>query len=144
MASTKVWIYEDLFGTLASRGLDPESLRKAFSDYKQGDESAHKLFCHDVGSDPGCYLRHVHFIPTDSDSQKDWLEMFKDRHKRKRRTSDRYVLYASDASYGFLLIDILDDPGAHNLWKQRRTKLAGYEKVASEFCTFGPQKVSCR
>lgn len=143
MAGPKVWIFGDLFSTLESRGIAPEFLRESFAAYKSGDEFSHKLFCHDIGSDPRCYLRHVHFIPTDPESQKVWIDLYRDRFKRKRRTSDRYVLYAQDKNYGFLLIDILDDPGAHDLWMQRRTKLAGYEKIASDFCTFGPTKIAC-
>lgn len=144
MGGPKVWILGDLFDTLAPRGLNSETLRNSFAAYKGGDEFSHKLFCHDIGSDPGCHLRHVHFIPTDPEDLNRWMELFKIPYKRKQRTSDRYVLYAHDKTYGFLLIDILDDPGAHSLWSQRRTTLAGYEKVASNFCTFGPVSMDCR
>jgi len=92
-----------------------------------------------IGADPGHYLRHVHFIPTDAAAEAKWLEDFADKHKKKRRTSDRYVLYASDPKHGYLIIDMLDDPGAHDLWKNRRTKLANYDNAATDFCTYGPK-----
>lgn len=132
-----VWILGALFDTLADRALDPELLRKSFENFKAGDEFQHVLFCHDRGADPGCYLSHVHFIPTDQAEQAKWLSEYNNRHRRKLRTSDRYVLYAQSSTFGILLIDILDDPGAHSLWENRRTKLAGYEKTASDFCTHG-------
>ena len=64
---------------------------------------------------------------------------FDDRHKYKLRTSDRYVLYAYEPRHGYLIIDILDDPGAHDIWMARYTKLPAYELAATDFCTYGPK-----
>lgn len=116
-----------------------EDIREEFASYKLGNEFDHQWFCHDVGADPGKYLRHVHFIPTAPQSEAQWLSDFEDRHRYKNRTSDRYVLYACDPRHGYLIIDILDDPGAHDLWKARHTHLPKYELAATDFCTYGPK-----
>jgi Toxin YafO, type II toxin-antitoxin system len=60
------------------------------------------------------------------------------RYHRKR-TSDRYILYANGGiSHGFLLIAIINDPGAHALWnEQNRAVLALMEGIAEQFCIFG-------
>jgi hypothetical protein len=47
-------------------------------------------------------------------------------------------MYAYDATYGCLLIALLADPGAHDLWKPaRRQQLISYELVADNFMFSG-------
>ena len=56
-----------------------------------------------------------------------------------RRTSDRYVLYADGGTReGLLMIWIIDDPGAHDLWlPANKEYLSTLEDVAEQFCVFG-------
>jgi len=56
-----------------------------------------------------------------------------------RRTSDRYLFYADGGAHkGFLLIDILNDPGAHDIWKPAyRQMLNAWEGIAEQFIFFG-------
>jgi len=136
--SLPVHVLAQTYIEFQSRGLDPELIREEFEKYKSGAEFDHEWFCHDVGSNPREYLRHVHFIPSDLAAEAQWLADFADPHRKARRTSDRYVLYAWDPRHGYLIIDILDDPGAHTLWKQRHKKLPNYELAATNFCTYGP------
>ncbi|WP_171939402.1 type II toxin-antitoxin system YafO family toxin [Herbaspirillum rubrisubalbicans] len=141
----KVWILESLYKTLVSSAkIDPEVLRQEFSDYKDGDEFEHPLFCHNVGADHNKYLRHVHFKPFTPDKAKEWELMYESDYDYKRRTSDCYVLYAEDKRNGYLIIDLLFDPGAHGIWKLRYTKLAKAEEIAENFCVFGAGKLPCQ
>ena len=57
----------------------------------------------------------------------------------RKRTSDRYILYADGGmSYGFLLIALIEDPGAHELWNpDRRGEVNVLEAVAENFSNFG-------
>ena len=135
----QVWILDDLHSELIQRQIDPEFIRARFTQYLSGDEFSDYWFCHRVGPDPRCYLHHVHFLPTVQADKDEWDRRWKSRGLRKTRTSDRYILFAQHPQHGTALIDLLLDPGSHGLWQQRRTKLAGYETVATDFCTFGPQ-----
>ncbi|NHZ36019.1 type II toxin-antitoxin system YafO family toxin [Massilia rubra] len=140
--SNAVFVLAQTYSALLERGFTEEiveTIRDEFQYYKSGNEFDHEWFCHDRGADPGSYLSHVHLIPSNPEDEATWLADFENKHKRRHRSSDRYVLYASDPRHGYLIIDILDDPGAHEVWKQRRTKLAGYELAATDFCTFGPK-----
>lgn len=135
----KVYVLAQTYDDFENHALTAliELIREEFSAYKSGGEFDHEWFCHEVGPDPGKFLRHVHFIPTNPADEAEWLTDFQDKHKYRRRTSDRYVLYAHDARHGYLIIDILDDPGAHDLWMARHTKLPKYELAATDFCTYG-------
>lgn len=139
-----VYVLSQTYRELQEKGFEKEvieTIREEFRAYKSGGAFDHPWFCHDVGPDPRKYMRHVHFIPTKEEDETQWLADFDDKHKNKRRTSNRYVLYASDPRHGHLIIDILDDgnPGAHAVWSARRTKLEPYELEATDFCTFGPK-----
>ena len=133
---------QSLHGALTQRGIDPEILRGKFSEYKAGDEHRHFWFCHDIGPNLGDELRHVHMFPSQRSDLDRWTEKYNSRGLRKTRTSDRYLLYAHEERHGYLIIDVLDDPGAHDLWKQRRTNLKGYEQTAWEFAVNGTKNLT--
>lgn len=62
-----------------------------------------------------------------------------DARGRGRRTSDRYLLYAYGGHReGYLLISVIDDPGAHELWApQNKARRQALEEIAEAFCVFG-------
>lgn len=56
-------------------------------------------------------LRHVHLVPLLQPSAlSDWKRAWS---RRGRKTSDRHLVYVTDAYYGHLLLWILDEPGSH-------------------------------
>lgn len=109
-----------------------------FTQWVTGDEFQHYWFCHKVRGDDG-YLYHVHLLPQKQQHKRDrWDYLWARPRQRHDRTSDRYLLYAQNAAGDYLLIEILDDPGAHLLWKpQYKQTLDDYIIVAENFVIFG-------
>lgn len=59
-------------------------------------------------------MSHCHLMPkTDSAARDQWSRAFK---RRARKTSDRVLFYVQDGEQ-FYLIDIVDDPGAHDIMR---------------------------
>jgi hypothetical protein len=81
-------------------------------------------------------LSHVHLHPTLTDPES--LERW-----RFRGTSDRNLFYVDSRAHGYLLIDIVGDPGAHDMWKPTQAKKLGdWTEVAEAFCLGGAEAVS--
>jgi len=117
--------------------LEPQLLIEVFREWKSGDEDGSYFFSRDSRPINGKYLHHAHMIPA---NMQDELAKWDNNWRRHRkRTSDRYILYADGGvSYGFLLIALIDDPGAHKLWNpERRGEVEILEKVAENFANFG-------
>ena len=101
-----------------------------FSEWKSGDEFEHPIFCHDQVENG---LHHVHMVPLNKiEDLKKWDAQMVKKHTRHKRRSDRYLLFADGGRFGYLLIQILDDPGAHALWKNKAA-LKNYLTVADNF-----------
>lgn len=59
-------------------------------------------------------MSHCHLAPKNSSEDKArWLRDFR---RRARKTSDRVLFYVQDGAR-FFLIDIVDDPGAHEIMR---------------------------
>ena len=67
---------------------------------------------------------HAHMRPVQvGSSQREWDALWEKSHERgkeflaSRRRSDCYLMYTHSANRGYLLIDIIFDPGAHEkMW----------------------------
>ncbi|MCP2518652.1 type II toxin-antitoxin system YafO family toxin [Achromobacter mucicolens] len=74
-------------------------------------------------------LRHVHLRPVqDLEKQRTW-----DRQHRfqGKKSSDVALLYAADSTHGYLLIDILREPDAHEVARMATAQHKDYmEKMA--------------
>ena len=84
-------------------------------------------------------LMHVHLVPlADSKALKIW-----DRNDRlkKRKTSDRALVYARDGKGNYLLIAVLDEPDAHAIAQMRsaadRELMQDFAQVAEAFAFDG-------
>lgn len=80
-------------------------------------------------------LSHVHLRPTltDKRSRTNW---------KFHGTSDRNLFYVDSAAHGFLFLDIVGDPGAHEMWKPyRAAKIKDWTEVADSFCLGGVRGV---
>lgn len=132
-----VQITSDLKEQLLAENLDSAQLILDFTEWKSGAEDDHYFFGRDGLGRGSKFLAHVHmvplFVPADADN---WDKCWQHRWPRK---SDRYLFYVDGGrSFGFLLITIINDPGAHKVWgpayKKYRSDL---EHIADEFFHFG-------
>lgn len=122
----------------ASAGAEAELVQK-FTEWKSGDPDDHYWFSKDVRGDDG-NLYHVHLVPNNVQAdRKAWNVLWSQKPRRPwLRRSDRYLLYANGGRHGFLLIALLEDPGAHQLWERASQKdREDFEIVAENFVYFG-------
>lgn len=122
-------------------GIGPQAeatLVAKFTQWVAGDEFGHYWFCNrKLGDDK--YLYHVHLIPENEKNKRaTWDDLWKKPRRRHERRSDRYLLYAENGRGDYLLIELLDDPGAHKLWEREyRGTLQDYITVAENYVLFG-------
>ncbi|MDI9335043.1 MAG: type II toxin-antitoxin system YafO family toxin [Cytophagales bacterium] len=129
-----------------SIGLSP--FCAAFQAWKESGavgEYDHYLFGKDaayitpsVNDDPYT-LRHVHIVPfADIEALKRWDKAF---DRKRRKVSNRALIYVEDERLGCLLLFILPEPEAHEVAKmqtpQDRALMLGLAKVAGEFLVNG-------
>lgn len=127
----RVRVHRTLQEKLAQPGsaLSKELLAQRFREWIDagGDDRCSKWFA-TTKIDPQTQVSHVHMAPvqpcTDTDN---WFELWDlgdpaktakpKPYRRSERTSDCYLMYAFGGDrHGYLLIDVLFDPGAHDLW----------------------------
>jgi hypothetical protein len=116
------------------------TLVKKFTEWKSGPPNGHYWFSREVRGDDG-HLYHAHLIPQNVVQDRvQWDALWSGRPRRPwLRRSDRYLLYADSGKlYGYLLIAVLDDPGAHTLWTpSAKVMRESFEIVAENFVYFG-------
>ena len=102
-----------------------------------GREDDSYFFSRNSAPANGKFLSHVHMVPVNLPEA---LELWNTNWQRhSRRVSDRYLFYADGGpSNGFLLIAMVDEPGAHEIWNPgRRSEIKTLEEVADRFYHFG-------
>ncbi|RYE68581.1 MAG: hypothetical protein EOO81_09275 [Oxalobacteraceae bacterium] len=133
--------------SLLTQSIDHITFANKFADWKalgpDGEDAAY-----DFGKD-GYYsaplvdgnrvLRHVHLVPeNDLDALARWN---RDWERYSRRSSDTALVYAQDQLYGCLLIQVLWEPGAHEVslmkTQQHRELMNGFAQVAEHFVHTG-------
>jgi Toxin YafO, type II toxin-antitoxin system len=124
-------------------GSDMAKVNQLVSDFQEwkgfgpSGEDDHKVFGKDGANRDERYVRHVHLIPaSDPAKRKQWETAFE---RFRKRTSDIYLVYADGTpAHGYLLIDQLLDPGAHDIWSPvyKSTRLA-WQAMADAFIHFG-------
>ena len=129
---------------LLDSGIDPAAFAREFSLWKAdwpNGEYAHALFGKDAAYvnpkvDGQPYkLRHVHIVPfLDKAAKRRWYTAF---GFRRRKTSDRHLVYVADGKGNFGLIYILDEPDAHRIARmegqRERAVMEGFAIVAENF-----------
>jgi len=138
LAAPRVRITPQLVAQLQANGRDPGQLLSDFEAWKAGREDDSYIFGHDSLGIGSKYLYHTHMVPLNDQVALDLWDKVWERG-RGRRTSDRYLLYAyGGPREGYLLIAVIDDPGAHELWAPKNNgQRAALEEVAEDFCVFG-------
>ena len=135
MASPRVRLTSQLDSQLQLAGNDPNDLIADFQDWKTGAPDNSYTFGEDLLGIGSSYLYHAHMVPVTVAA--DLTRWSKAWSQRKKRTSDRYLFYANGGMReGYLLIALIDDPGAHAIW-QNQTALQDLEQVADDFCVYG-------
>jgi len=140
----RIRITQALSDQLIAECLDPNVLIHRFSEWKTGDEYSSYFFGKDALGLKTSALRHVHMVPLhDAEQLTSWNRAWR-RKPPARKTSDRFLFYCDGGTqYGYLLIYIVGDPGAHDFLNNLETKklLAAFEECADEFIHFGTFKV---
>jgi hypothetical protein len=114
-----------------------DALVEEFAAWKSSGEDDHYDFGKDGLGLGTKVLFHVHMVPLNvPEDHERWDKAWK-RHGR--RTSDRYLFHAfGGARLGWLLLDIVDDPGAHKVWDpEHRAVRAQLEAWAEAFTATG-------
>ncbi len=110
-----------------------------FSEWKTGDEYGSYFFGKDGLGLFTQVLRHVHLVPlNDLHALRKWNTAWR-RSPPGRKTSDRYLFYCDGGRFGYLLIAIIGDPGAHEFLRTPDTRdlLDSIEVHAQEFVDSG-------
>jgi hypothetical protein len=132
----KVHVTSQLGAQLLAVSRNAESvLVGKFTEWKSGLEDGHYWFSQNKLGDDGL-LFHVHLIPNNEVvARQVWNRLWRGPPKRPwKRRSDRYLLYADGKRHGYLLIALLEDPGAHELWlPSNRKLLQDFVVVADNF-----------
>jgi len=132
----KVHVTSQLSAQLLAVSQHAESvLVRKFIEWKSGLEDGHYWFSQNKLGDDGL-LFHVHLIPKNEPAaRREWDRFWRGPPVRPwRRRSDRYLLYADGKRHGYLLIALLEDPGAHDLWLPlNRNLLQDFVVVADNF-----------
>jgi mRNA interferase YafO len=130
---------------LEAHKIDSELFIDSFKEWKSGDEYGSYAFGKDsayiapsVNGEP-YVLRHVHLVPIQDENQ---LSVWNKNWRLKRRkTSNRALVYVKGNKDKFLLITILDEPRAHEvvLMKTQDDKelMHRFAVVAEEFLADG-------
>lgn len=141
-------ITDALRDLLTEQGRNPDNFAAEFDHWKSlGDrgEYSSRMFGKDaayaapqVDGVPHV-LRHVHLVPLkDPDALSKWG---RDWHLRRRKTSNRALVYVSDSYYGHLLLYILDEPAAHAVARMEtnddRELMEQFAMVAAHFIQTG-------
>lgn len=120
---------------LTSRGLDPETLKTDFIEWKEGGDDDSYVFAKDGLNRGSKYLSHAHMVPSIEAAKAVWDSAWT---KYRKRTSDRFLFYVDGGlAYGFLLLDIADDPGAHKVWENEPSRVKKLEHAAEAFYMSG-------
>lgn len=114
-----------------------DTLAQEFAAWKAGGEDDHYDFGKDGLGINSKVLCHVHMVPKNVRGAQDAWDKAWARYGR--RTSDRYLFYAyGGPRLGWLLLDVIDDPGAHKVWEdEQRDYRLQLEAWAQAFVDFG-------
>ncbi len=137
-----------LRAALSTARIDADELAERFEQWKSGganSEYSEYLFGKDVAYEQPTVngernvLWHVHLVPL---ANKEQLSKWKiDFQRRRRKVSDRALVYVSNDLGNHLLIYILNDPGAHDTAKmktpQDRALMLKLAKIADDFIHAG-------
>jgi hypothetical protein len=83
-------------------------------------------------------LMHVHLMPSVNKGDHDlWMKRWRLKRPASHRTSDHVLVYVADDHGDWLLIAILDEPGAHAIADMRtpenKATMEGFAAVAEAF-----------
>ena len=132
----KAAIAPPLLAKLTELNLSSAQLLEDFLEWKSSDEEDSSYFFAKDGLNRGSkHLAHAHILPTVSADRAAWDFAYE---RFRKRTSDRYLFYVDGGfSYGYLLLDIVADPGAHAVWDTHPNNMKALEAAAEAFFFHG-------
>lgn len=144
----KVYITKVLKTTLESQSVDVTAFQFAFANWRHNwpqNEYTNEFFGKDVPYQTPLVdgqkniLRHVHITPiAELEERRKWYYFFR---LRKKKTSDRHLVYVNGGPLGYLLIDILEEPYAHKIalmeTREDAQVMRTFAKIAEEFLIDG-------
>lgn len=110
-----------LFAESAKKaGLDPAKVVEQFAWWKHSEDRLDSSFWFGRDSayvDPEVggkkyRLRHAHLPPGDVRAKDRWTTLFR---RGREKTSDRALVYAQASNGDYVLLQVLDEPGAHKI-----------------------------
>lgn len=139
MTLQKATVSSHLETYLVDSLVDPKIFINDFLDWKSGDEDDSYYFAKDAFNLHSEHVRHVHMVPLfEQNSIEKWDANWR---KFRKRTSDRYLFYVDGGHFGYLLLYIVNDPGAHTFLSDpsdaERELLREFERIADNFVHFG-------
>lgn len=128
---------------LSALNLDPEILKKNFADWNLSGATDCTVFGKDAFNRGSTVLRHIHMRPmNDPVADSKWKTMAK---RGSTPTSDRYLFYANSGNGNYLLIYIVNNPGAHDFLSMptasEKALLKMFEAAADQF--YHHNKIDC-
>jgi Toxin YafO, type II toxin-antitoxin system len=123
----------------AAEGVDAQRFMDRFVQWKQAGEDESYFFGKDALNLRSKLIRHVHMVPLASpQALAAWDTNWQ---RRRKRVSDRFLFYVDGARHGYLLLYIVNDPGAHDFLNSAnpasRAVRQAMQKMADQFYHFG-------
>ncbi len=129
------WLQE----AFATESIDAQHFIGLFLQWKQDGEDESYFFGKDALNLQSSLVRHVHMVPLSTpDALAAWDTNWQ-RHRK--RVSDRFLFYVDGGIHGYLLLYIVNDPGAHEFLSKKdaanQLVRSAIEAMADEFYHFG-------
>ncbi len=123
----------------AAEGLDAQRFMDRFLQWKQIGEDESYFFGKDALNLRSKLIRHVHMVPLAS--PQDLAKWDTNWQRGRKRASDRFLFYVDGARHGYLLLYIVNDPGAHDFLNSPSPDSQAVRKamqtMADQFYHFG-------
>ena len=136
-SNIKIFATTEFVQDFKSNNWNLSIFQQEFAKWKHYGENSSYTFAHDKG-DPPRYLRHAHLAPEgEGERLLEWKIHWDNPKWRHLRKSDRGIFYAHARQQEYILIGLLEDPGAHEIWKKHGRPLRlKWEDHAEQFCVF--------
>lgn len=133
-----IYISKSLRQSCLDADIEVAEIIEDFGEWKaSGDPNSSYLFGRDtpyaepVIDGQALVLMHTHLIPLiDSEQMKRWDRVWKRRGEKK---SDRALIYAQSDEGDFLLIHVLNEPGAHERARKDMSMMRHFTRLAIRF-----------
>ncbi len=129
------WLQE----AFSAENINAQHFIDRFVQWKHSGEDESYFFGKDALNLHSCMVRHVHMVPISTpNALAAWDTNWQ---RRRKRVSDRFLFYVDGGRHGYLLLYIVNDPGAHEFLSSKDSANQAVQRViqvmADEFYHFG-------